>query len=556
MFLSIQLSLEGPYTVSVCDQGGPNAAHNAATFSFSHMSDTLKILIATDNHVGYLENDQIRGRDSFDTLEEVLILAKENQVDFILLGGDLFHDNRPSLYCLNEVITLIREHCYGNKPCEFYIVSDQSVNFQSRSVHGANVYDPNVNISIPIFSIHGNHDDPSGLGNICVLDVLANGGHINYFGRAYDFRDIQVNPILFEKGATKLLLYGLGNIRDERLHHAWGDGNVKFPRPDPEMEPAWYRNAFNLLVLHQNRVQHGPTSYIPEDFIPDFFNLVVWGHEHDCRIDPEACNGVDIIQPGSSVATSLAEGEAIPKHVGLLEVTGRDYTLQKIPLNTVRPFEWTSVSLSEVPGLTPDPKACEQYLTSVIEDLIKRAESKWKERQPEEQQQQQREAPLPLIRVRVYYTAEFEAFNVIVFGKKFINRVANPKDILKFSRVARSARQQQRNTRDTAANSTVPVPERLDTLKIENLVGEILGRNLAVLPENELQDVVQKLIEKDDKNALSSYVDQSLNRMKRRMIDSEDRSHITDLSDDYVKRRALALKEERHNAYAQETHEE
>lgn len=40
------------------------------------------------------------------------------------------------------------------------------------------------------------------------------------------------------------------------------------------------------------------------------------------------------------------------------------------------------------------------------------------------------------------------------------------------------------------------------------------------------------------------------------MIDSEDRSHITDLSDDYVKRRALALKEERHNAYAQETHEE
>jgi len=27
----------------------------------------------------------------------------------------------------------------------------------------ANYYDPNLNISLPIFSIHGNHDDPSGV---------------------------------------------------------------------------------------------------------------------------------------------------------------------------------------------------------------------------------------------------------------------------------------------------------------------------------------------------------------------------------------------------------
>jgi double-strand break repair protein MRE11 len=47
----------------------------------------------------------------------------------------------------------------------------------------------------------------------------------------------------------------------------------------------------------------------------DSINLVVWGHEHDCRIDLEPVAGKEyvITQPGSSVATSLAEGEALQK---------------------------------------------------------------------------------------------------------------------------------------------------------------------------------------------------------------------------------------------------
>ncbi|KAI9316113.1 Metallo-dependent phosphatase-like protein [Dichotomocladium elegans] len=513
-------------------------------------SSTFKILIATDNHVGYLENDKIRGKDSFKTFEEILILAKQHQVDFVLLGGDLFHDNRPSLYCLNEVITLIREHCYGDKRCEFYIASDQSVNFQSRFPYGANIYDPNLNISIPIFSIHGNHDDPSGMGNLCALDLLQIGGHVNHFGRAYDVKHIKISPVLFKKGSSRLALYGLGNVRDERLHHAWRDGNVVFSRPDPHEEPAWHDDAFNMFVLHQNRVAHGATSYIPETFIPDFMDLVVWGHEHDCRIDPEYCSTADICQPGSSVATSLSEGEAIQKHVGLLEITGRDYTLKKIRLNSVRPFEWTTVQLASVPNLSPEPKQVELYLISVIEDLIDRAKSSWESRS---QQQSpigtRREMPLPLIRVRVDYTGDFEAFNVVVFGKKFLNKVANPKDILKFHRViARSA-----NTRHQHGVSvSASVPERLDTVQIEDLVSEFLGKSLSVLPENELQDVVRKLIEKDDKNAVSTFVEQSLTRMKRRIMETGERGHFQDLSDESVKRRALALKEERHRLYARE----
>jgi hypothetical protein len=45
---------------------------------------------------GVWEKDEIRKDDSFMAFEEVLQTAVELEVDFLLLGGDLFHDNKPS----------------------------------------------------------------------------------------------------------------------------------------------------------------------------------------------------------------------------------------------------------------------------------------------------------------------------------------------------------------------------------------------------------------------------------------------------------------------------
>lgn len=47
--------------------------------------DTIKIMLATDNHIGYLERDPIRGRDSFNTFEEILQLAKKHDVRMLCL---------------------------------------------------------------------------------------------------------------------------------------------------------------------------------------------------------------------------------------------------------------------------------------------------------------------------------------------------------------------------------------------------------------------------------------------------------------------------------------
>ncbi|CDQ87498.1 unnamed protein product [Oncorhynchus mykiss] len=97
--------------------------------------DTFKILIATDIHLGYLEKDAVRGNDTFNTFDEILKCAKQNQVDFILLGGDLFHENKPSRRCLHSCISLLRKYCMGDTPILFDVLSDQAVNFSnSKSV--------------------------------------------------------------------------------------------------------------------------------------------------------------------------------------------------------------------------------------------------------------------------------------------------------------------------------------------------------------------------------------------------------------------------------------
>lgn len=76
----------------------------------------------------------------------------------------------------------------------------------------------------------------------------------------------------------------------------------------------------------------------------------MWGHEHDCRIDPEPVTGKGyyIVQPGSSVATSLGMGEAQPKHVALLSIQRKGFRLDKLRLKTVRPFVMDDLSLDEI----------------------------------------------------------------------------------------------------------------------------------------------------------------------------------------------------------------
>jgi double-strand break repair protein MRE11 len=156
--------------------------------------DVLRILIASDTHLGYGEKDPIRGDDSFVTFAEVFEIANREQVDMVLLAGDLFHDNKPSRRTMHKCMEILRDHCLGSRKVQIEVVSDQQANFHGK-YQTVNFEDPNYNVQLPVFSIHGNHDDPAGDGGLAALDILSTANLINYFGRAGNFEKIALAPV-------------------------------------------------------------------------------------------------------------------------------------------------------------------------------------------------------------------------------------------------------------------------------------------------------------------------------------------------------------------------
>lgn len=367
----------------------------------------------------------------------------------VLLAGDLFHDNKPSRKAMYQVMRSLRINCLGEKPCELEMLSDASDVFEGAFNH-VNYEDPDINVAIPVFSIHGNHDDPTGDGHFCSLDILQVAGLVNYFGRTPESDNIQVKPILLQKGNTKLALYGMSNVRDERLFRTFRDGKVKFFKPSVQ-QSDW----FNLMAVHQNHHAYSETGYLPENFLPEFMDLIVWGHEHECLIDPRYNPEMhfNVMQPGSSVATSLVPGEAVPKHVAILNVTGKEFKVEKIRIKSVRPFVTRELVLAEDKRFKSLAKEKDnrqkltKKLMEVVEDLIEEAMAEWHAVQDDDEPPE--EPPLPLIRLRVEYSApdggRYDCENPQRFSNRFVGKVANVNDVVQFYR-KKSGQSKSKNT--------------------------------------------------------------------------------------------------------------
>ncbi|THH12098.1 hypothetical protein EW146_g7826 [Bondarzewia mesenterica] len=518
------------------------AAPPPPTIQNSFADDTIRIMLATDNHIGYLERDPIRGQDSINAFKEILQLAVKYdpyilwwnvQVDFILLAGDLFHENRPSRDCLYQVMALLREYTMGEKPVEIELLSDPNEGKASGfSFPAVNYEDANFNVGIPVFSIHGNHDDPQGAGPegaLCVLDMLSVSGLVNYFGKVdLPLTDapadgIAVRPVLLRKGNTLLGMYGIGNVKDARMHFELRSNRVRMYMPRDK------ENWFNLLLLHQNRVKHGPQQSVPEGMFDDNVDLVVWGHEHDCRIVPEPVAGKRyyITQPGSSVATSLAEGESLDKHVALLKIQGKEFELTPIPLRTVRPFVMDEVVLTEAAeeegfDIT-DQMEVTKFLKARVNEMIYKANALWDERNAQAVEEGLEELPrmLPLVRLKVDTTSVSSMSNPIRFGQEFTGKLANPRDVLVFHRAKQSAARRVaadepdlflEDDEDGEGGEKL-VPGRV---RVHALVQEYLkAQELQLLGEGGMSDAIQVFVEKDDIHSIQTHVNSTLKALMK-----------------------------------------
>ncbi len=172
-----------------------------------------------------------------------------------------------------------------------------------------------------------------------------------------------------------------------------------------------------------------------EGFLPDFLDLVLWGHEHECRIRPEfnELTKFFVTQPGSSVITALCESELEPKHVGICKIYKKSFKLEKIPLRSCRQFVMDHVVLASE-GLNEADKKIElkieKLLAGRVDKLVQHCQMNryFYEKQPTK----------PLVRLKCDYTG-FETINENRFAQKFIDKVANPRSILQFYKKAGEA---------------------------------------------------------------------------------------------------------------------
>lgn len=516
--------------------------------------DTFRILVATDSHVGYNEKDKVRNKDSLTSFEEVLQIAKAKNADFILHGGDLFHENKPSRSCLYRTMDLLRRYLLGPGDIPFEVVSDPSI-FARGMV---NYEDTNVNVEIPMFMIHGNHDDPGGESSLSAANLLEVASLVNYFGRSEDLEDIVIKPILLRKGRTQLAIYGLGNIRDERLHRAFQAKKVRFETPvNPEQ---W----FNVMILHQNRHKGNRggapnKSCIHEQMLPPFLDLVIWGHEHDCEVNPRESlqAGFYVVQPGSSIATALSAGEVQMKHVALIDVKQGVFRCTPVPLWTVRPLVMKDVSLAESGLLRTDAQAIWNALSSDVEALIAQGEEEVRRRRRElaarGTQGQGLEAPsLPLVRLRVEHSG-YETISGQSFGQQFAGRVANPEEVLLFHRRG-AANSAAVGSRKAAVSDNLEIEEAPaggdDGVKIQDIIYKYIEgeQGLSILPEPDLNDAVQSFVHRAENGAIDQFVrriveatNEAVLRESRAVGEEEIRVQIQDRAEQQRRQRLAGV---------------
>ena len=273
----------------------------------------------------------------------------------------------------------------------------------------------------------------------------------------------------------------------------------------------------------------------------------MWGHEHECLIDPRYNPEMNfhVMQPGSSVATSLVPGESVPKHVAVLTITGRDFKCEPIRLKSVRPFIMKEIILheeKEVKGLAKKENnrtQLTQYLMRVVDELIEEAKADWAEAQEGADEDEELEAPLPLIRLRVEYSApdggSFDCENPQRFSNRFVGKVANVNDVVQFYRKKTGVTRKAKDGAELPEESVL-AQLSLDNVKVEKLVREFLtAQSLTILPQNSFGDAVSQFVDKDDKHAMEMFVNESLaNQIKHLMdVDEADEEELTNAMDQY-----------------------
>jgi double-strand break repair protein MRE11 len=111
--------------------------------------------------------------------------------------------------------------------------------------------------------------------------------------------------------------------------------------------------------------------------------------------------------------------------------------------------------------------------------------------------------------MQVDTTGVTDMSNPIRFGQEFQGRIANPRDLLVFSRVKKAANRSGKVNIDQPELSIddpeLTASEKLAKVRVGTLVKEYLqAQELQLLGEGGMSDAIQMFVEKDDPHAIQT----------------------------------------------------
>jgi DNA repair exonuclease SbcCD nuclease subunit len=370
-------------------------------------------------------------------LEEILQIAENENVDLALQSGDLYHDLYPSHECICKTLRIFERYVFGQKDHDF-----KHYCFPGDDPEALNYLSSNKQIKLPIIGIHGNHDYPMRMSRDSAYEMLSITKNINYIGKTDDQGSLVLKPTIFYKKSVAVAVYGIGYIKDIILSSILKSKKYQVV-PVPDEINSKYK-VMRILLFHQNRckLEEGKgsaPSYIDYSLLPEGFDLVIWGHEHDCFTSLLQINNpvTNIYQPGSSIATSLTVGESLPKHIGVINLlSDGSFKMVYKPLKTVRPLlvqeedfiVFKEADLQERPKTDSEIAATvKQHLNKVVSTYIETHRRLG---------DYNNKLPLVRLNIKIY---ESDMFNFVDVETALKDKVANSGEIVKLKKLKNPA---------------------------------------------------------------------------------------------------------------------
>lgn len=265
----------------------------------------VKFLHASDLHLGRFQyRNQARANDFIVAFEKLLILARSQKVDFILLGGDVFNslELMPGIFTL--LIKVIKQHQECNET------------------------------EIPIIAIEGNHDIRkmsrgmrfkergqswlkvmNELGLIILLDGEVNDPTAEMFA-PYNFERRSGGKIRIKEA----IIYGT---------HYLGENPYKELRKigmaiEQEKEPGTFRILLQHFGIEGQLGDVPGIDFRQVDPLRDTVDYLALGHFHDCFIIDDW-----VFNPGSTEAGCSADHSYV-RGVFLVEINPSQNSVKKV----------------------------------------------------------------------------------------------------------------------------------------------------------------------------------------------------------------------------------